>query len=58
MATLILILRVLVIILGAITFTAILVMSKEFWEDDKLIFVVVILLDMVVACLTIALILI
>lgn len=55
MATLILILRVLVIILGAITFTAILVMSKEFWEDDKLIFVVVILSDMVVACLTIAL---
>lgn len=42
MATLILILRVLTVIFGAAIFTAILVMSKEFWEDDKLIFVAVI----------------
>lgn len=53
MATLILILRVLVIILDAVFFTAILMMSKEFWGDDKLVFVVVILADMVGACLTI-----
>ena len=53
MATLILILRVLVIILDVVFFTAILMMSKEFWGDDKLVFVVVILADMVGAYLTI-----
>lgn len=53
MATFILILKVLVIILSAVAFTAILVMSKEFWEDDKLIFVAVILADIVFAYLTI-----
>ena len=58
MATLILILRVLVVIFGAFVFTAILVMSKEFWEDDKLIFVTIILADVFVACLTISVILI
>lgn len=58
MATLILILRVLVVIFGAAIFTAILVMSKEFWEDDKLIFVAVIFADVFVACLTISVILI
>lgn len=36
MATLILILRILVVIFGTFVFTAILVMSKELWEDDKL----------------------
>lgn len=58
MATLILILRILVVIFGAAIFTAILVMSKEFWEDDKLIFVTIILADVFVACLTISVILI
>ena len=58
MATLILILRVLVVIFGAAIFTAILVMSKEFWEDDKLIFIAVIFADVFVACLTISVILI
>ena len=58
MATLILILRVLVVIFGAFVFTAILVMSKEFWEYDKLSFVIVILADVFVACLTIFVILI
>lgn len=53
MATLILILRVLVVIFGAFVFTAILIMSKEFWEYDKLSFVIVILADVFVACLTI-----
>lgn len=54
MATLGLILRILVIIFGTFIFSAILVMSKEFWEDDKLIFVFIILADAVVACLTIS----
>ena len=58
MATLILILRVLTVIFGAAIFTAILVMSKEFWEDDKLIFFAVIFADVFVACLTISVILI
>ena len=58
MATLILILRVLTVICGAAIFTAILIMSKEFWEDDKLIFVAVIFADVFVACLTISVILI
>ena len=58
MATLILILRVLTVIFGAAIFTAILVMSKEFWEDDKLIFAAVIFADVFVACLTISVILI
>lgn len=58
MATLILILRVLTVIFGTAIFTAILVMSKEFWEDDKLIFVAVIFADVFVACLTISVILI
>ena len=53
MATLILILKVLVVIFGAFVFTAILIMSKEFWEYDKLSFVIVILADVFVACLTI-----
>ena len=53
MATLILILRVLVVIFGAFVFTAILIMSKEFWEYDKLSFVIVILADVFVACLTV-----
>lgn len=58
MATLILILRVLTVIFGAAIFTAILIMSKEFWEDDKLIFFAVIFADVFVACLTISVILI
>lgn len=58
MATLILILRILVVIFGAFVFTAILIMSKELWEDDKLFFVAVIFADVFVACLTISVILI
>lgn len=53
MATLFLILRVLVVIFGAVIFTIFIVISKEFWEYDKLSFVIVILADVFVACLTI-----
>lgn len=53
MATLFLILRVLTAIFGAVIFTILIVMSKEFWEYDKLSFVIVILADVFVACLTI-----
>lgn len=53
MATLILILRILTVIFGAAIFTAILVMSKELWKDDKLFFA-----GVFVACLTISVILI
>lgn len=58
MATLFLILRVLVVIFGAVIFTIFIVISKEFWEYDKLSFVIVILADVFVACLTIFVILI
>lgn len=58
MATLILILRVLTVIFGAVIFTIFIVISKEFWEYDKLSFVIVILADVFVACLTIFVILI
>lgn len=58
MATLILIMRILVVIFGAVIFTILIVMSKEFWEYDKLSFVMVILADVFVACLTIFMILI
>lgn len=58
MATLILILRILVVIFGAFVFTAILIMSKDLWEDDKLFFAAVIFADVFVACLTISVILI
>ena len=53
MATLILILRVLTVIFGAVIFTIFIVISKEFWEYDKLSFVIVILADVFVACLMI-----
>ena len=53
MATLILILRVLTVIFGAAIFTIFIVISKEFWEYDKLSFVIVILADVFVACLMI-----
>ena len=53
MATLILILRVLVVIFGVVIFTIFIVISKEFWEYDKLSFVIVILADVFVACLMI-----
>ena len=53
MATLFLILRVLVVIFGAVIFTIFIVISKEFWEYDKLSFVIVILADVFVACLMI-----
>lgn len=58
MATLFLILRVLTAIFGAVIFTIFIIMSKEFWEYDKLSFVMVILADVFVACLTIFMILI
>lgn len=58
MATLIFIMRILVVIFGAVIFTILIVMSKEFWEYDKLSFVMVILADVFVACLTIFMILI
>ncbi len=58
MATLFLILRVLTVIFGAVIFTIFIIMSKEFWEYDKLSFVMVILADVFVACLTIFMILI
>lgn len=53
MATLILIMRILVVIFGAVIFTIFIVISKEFWEYDKLSFVIVILADVFVACLMI-----
>lgn len=53
MATLFLILRVLTAIFGAVIFTIFIIMSKEFWEYDKLSFVIVILADVFVACLMI-----
>lgn len=53
MTALFLILRVLVVIFGAVIFTIFIVISKEFWEYDKLSFVIVILADVFVACLTI-----
>lgn len=58
MATLFLILRVLTVIFSAVIFTVLIVMSKEFWEYDKLSFVVIILADVFVACLMIFVILI
>ena len=58
MATLILILRILVVIFGAFVFTAILVMSKDLQKDDKLFVVAVIFANVFVACLTISVILI
>ena len=58
MATLFLILRVLTVIFGAVIFTVLIAISKEFWKDDKLIFVVAILDDVFVACLMIFVILI
>ena len=58
MATLILILRVLVVIFGVVIFTIFIVISKEFWEYDKLSFVIVILADVFVACLMIVVIMI
>lgn len=53
MAILFLILRVLTVIFSAVIFTVLIVMSKEFWEYDKLSFVVIILADVFVACLAI-----
>lgn len=53
MAILFLILRVLAVIFGAVIFTIFIVISKEFWEYDKLSFVIVILADVFVACLMI-----
>ena len=58
MATLFLILRVLTAIFGVVIFTILIVISKEFWEYDKLSFVIIILADVFVACLTIFMILI
>ena len=58
MATLFLILRVLTAIFGAVIFTILIVMSKEFWKYDKLSFIIIILADVFVACLTIFVILI
>ena len=58
MAILFLILRVLTVIFSAIIFTVLIVISKEFWEYDKLSFVVIILADVFVACLMIFVILI
>lgn len=58
MAILFLILRVLTAIFGAVIFTILIVISKEFWEYDKLSFVIVILADVFVACLMIFVILI
>lgn len=58
MATLFLILRVLTVIFSAVIFTVLIVMSKEFWEYDKLSFVIAILADVFVACLMIFMILI
>ena len=58
MTTLFLILRVLTAIFGAVIFAIFIVISKEFWEYDKLSFVLIILADVFVACLTISVILI
>lgn len=58
MATLFLILRVLTAIFGAVIFTIFIVISKEFWEYDKLSFIVIILADVFVACFVIFMILI